>query len=353
MSERLKISLYKHFGSCEAIFEGAILQYEEAGLNYKQADKLFKYKEQLDKAKKINEFIEKNNIDIIEINDPLYPETLKQIDDPPILLYGKGDKNHLRKQYISVVGSRKCSDYGFRITKKLCIDLVEVGFGICSGMAEGIDSYAHKAALSVGGSTIAVFGNGIDICYPVKNKEIYDSIIFGKGYMLSEFAPSTPTYNYNFPKRNRIISGLSVGVLVTEAALGSGTLITANRAEDQNKQIFAVPGNIDSKMSQGTNALIKDGATLVSSIDDIFEELPYYVKKQLKTIKEDKSEDVRKLLDKNEVMVYDGLSWQPTDKEEIINKLEISIGEIDMALLTLTMKSFIDRLPANRYIKLK
>lgn len=216
--------------------------------------------------------IKKNDIKIITFTSSDYPESLKQIDSPPILLYSKGDLKEDDKFSVAIVGSRLMTEYGKRVAEKIASELASYGLTIVSGMARGIDTASHKGALKAGGRSIAVLGCGIDRPYPYENTELLKSLS-KSGCVLSEFPLGTPPNKENFPRRNRIISGLSLGVVVVEASRESGSLITVNYALEQNKEVFAVPGNITSKVSQGTNELIKKGAKPVLDVKDILEEL--------------------------------------------------------------------------------
>ena len=218
-------------------------------------------------------YIKKNNIKVISINDKEYTESLKRIYDPPIVLYANGNLNLLNNKSIAIVGCRLCSVYGKIITKKLAYNLSEKNITIISGMARGIDTYAHIGALEAKGRTIAVLGSGIDVIYPKENERLYYEIIRNNGLILSEYIVGTKPIPINFPRRNRIISALSNGVLVTEAKIRSGSFITVDFALEQGKEIFSVPGNINSANSEGTNSLIKQGAKLVTCVEDILDEL--------------------------------------------------------------------------------
>lgn len=211
---------------------------------------------------------------ILTIQSPRYPKLLKEISDPPEKLYvrGTGSKINLEKT-IAVVGTRHVTEYGRKITIRLVTDLVARGFTIVSGLAYGVDAVAHKAAIDAGGKTIAVLGCGIDIIAPESNTELYWRIIHGNGAVVSEIPPGIRPDRKKFVTRNRIISGLSLGVLVTEGARKSGSLITANYAASQGREVFAVPGPVTSEFSGAASFLLKNGAKLVESVDDIIEEL--------------------------------------------------------------------------------
>lgn len=210
---------------------------------------------------------------VINRSDQAYPKLLKEIPAPPEKIWIMGEFKKEDEKAIAVVGARRATSYGKEATQDLVIALCGAGLTIVSGLARGVDSVAHKTAIEAGGRTIAVLGSGIDVVYPPENKKLYKDIVDGHGAVISEFEPGTPSNPWNFPKRNRIIAGLSLGVLVTEAAEKSGSLITAGLAGEFGREIFAVPGPIYSKMSAGTAALIKDGAKLVYSAKDVLEEL--------------------------------------------------------------------------------
>jgi DNA processing protein len=216
--------------------------------------------------------MEQNSISVVPFNDSRYPETLKELPDAPIVLYMKGNIDDEDRFAISIVGSRKLTPYGEAVTQRLSSELASAGFTIISGMARGIDTLAHKSALASGGRTIAVLGSGLDICYPAENKGLMNRIT-SSGCVISEFPPGTMPNRENFPRRNRLISGLSLGVLVVEATATSGSLITAKQAIEQNKEVFAVPGNITSPNAEGTNRLIQQGARIVLNTENIIEEL--------------------------------------------------------------------------------
>ncbi len=218
-------------------------------------------------------FMKTNNIEIITIYDKQYPDKLKVIYDPPVVLYVKGSKEILKEKGISIVGCRLCSKYGENMAKKLAYNLSLNNINIISGLAKGIDSFAHRGSLMANGKTLAVVGCGLDRVYPQENRNLFDKIINNGGAAISEYIIGTKPLAKNFPRRNRIISGLSDGVVVVEAREKSGTLITVDFALEQGKNIYAVPGNIDSPNSFGTNELIKQGAKTITNLQDILEDL--------------------------------------------------------------------------------
>lgn len=227
-----------------------------------------KYREGLDRYL---EYMKNNNIELINIYDKYYPDKLKVIYDPPAILYVKGNKEILKEKAIAIVGCRLCTKYGENMAKKLAYNLSLNNINVISGLARGIDTYSHIGCIKGKGKTIAVVGCGLDRVYPEENKKLFNEIINTGGAIISEYVIGTKPLAYNFPRRNRIISGLSDGVIVVEAREKSGTLITVDFALEQGKDVYAVPGNIDSKNSYGTNELIKQGAKVITNIKDLFE----------------------------------------------------------------------------------
>ncbi len=227
--------------------------------------------------------VKRHNLRIITRDDADYPENLKDIIDPPIVLYVKGKLKPQDKNSVAIVGSRLASFYGLSCAEKFSGELTDHGFTVVSGMARGIDTASHRGALKQRGRTIAVIGSGFNQIYPPENKELSEEIS-GHGAVISEFPVDTLPLPQNFPRRNRVISGLSLGVLVVEAAGNSGALITADFALEQGREVFALPGKVDSFTSSGTNGLIKQGAKLVSCVDDIIEEFNLFGSKNEKKI---------------------------------------------------------------------
>lgn len=227
-----------------------------------------KYRENLEKYEK---YLKENNIKIITIFDEQYPEKLKNIYDKPILLFAKGNMDLLKQDGIAIIGCRDCSEYGKRTSKKISFDIAKQNKCIISGLAKGIDTYAHIGALEAGGNTIAVIGNGLDNIYPYENKKLCERILENNGLIITEYVIGTKPDKLNFPERNRIISALSDGILVIEAKEKSGALITVDFGLEHGKEIFAVPGNINNINSIGTNQLIKQGANLVTDYNDIID----------------------------------------------------------------------------------
>ena len=227
------------------------------------------YRENLDKYLK---YMKENNIEIITINDKEYPDKLRVIYDPPVVLYVKGNTNILNDKSIAIVGCRMCTKYGQNIARKLAYNLSLNNINVISGLARGIDSFAHRGALNQKGKTVAVVGCGLDRVYPEENRILFNQIIEDNGAIVSEYIIGTKPLAKNFPKRNRIISGLADSLIVVEAREKSGTLITVDFALEQGKDIYAVPGNIDNPNSYGTNDLIKQGAKSITRLEDVLED---------------------------------------------------------------------------------
>lgn len=218
------------------------------------------------------DYLNKNNINLITIFDKSYPEKLRNIYDPPLVLYAKGNINLLNRLGIAIVGCRLSTNYGNNISTQFSYILSKYNINVISGLARGIDASSHKGAIKANGNTIAVVGSGLDIIYPYENKYLFTEIIEKGGLIISEYVPGTKPISKNFPQRNRIISGISNGVLVVEAKEKSGSLITAEFALEQGREVYAVPGNINSMNSVGTNELIKQGAKMVTSVSEILED---------------------------------------------------------------------------------
>lgn len=294
------------------------------------------------KLDEISRIIDKYSIDIISINDDIYPKLLKKIYDPPSVIYVRGQIQNKKCDIISVIGSRKASSYGRCMAYKISSQLSQNGIIVCSGMASGIDTVAHKACIESGGITYGILGTGIDKYYPKSNKELMEKTILN-GALISEFPIGTMARPENFPRRNRLISGISKGVVVVEAALKSGTLITVDCALEQGREIFAVPGPISSPLSSGTNKLIQNGAKLISHVEDIIEEIQledYYNKK----------DESRIDLSNSEKEIYEYIKAnEPVSIEKIQIDIKWSIENINTTLTFLELKGILKTLPGNKY----
>jgi DNA processing protein len=264
-------ALVDKFGSLRAIFESPVHHLKETpGISSKTASAIANFKD-WDKVKGELELLKKTNVNIITYQDNLYPAKLLNVYDRPPYIYVCGTLNK-DDVNIAIIGSRAASSYGKYTTERISRELALKGVTVVSGMARGIDSAAHRGALTVHGRTIAILGSGLDVIYPPENKKLFADII-QNGAVISEFPLGTPPRSANFPARNRIISGMSYGVVIVEAGEKSGSLITARLALEQGREVFAVPGSIDSAGSRGTNKLIKQGAKLIENTDDILEDI--------------------------------------------------------------------------------
>lgn len=270
MSPKKMNRLIEEFGDPVNLWYSSVKELKK--INYLNETDLIQL---IDKNKKENadrylSELAKKNIRIITIKDGEYPDILRNIYDPPVVLYVKGGLKRDEKA-LAIVGSRNASEYGSKIAYKLAYKLSLAGFTVISGLAKGIDTFAHIGALEAGGRTVAILGCGIDRIYPQENRKLSEKIE-NSGAIISEYLPGNKPMPYNFPARNRIISGMAMGIIIVEAGEKSGSLITANHALDQGREVFAVPGNIDSINSKGTNKLIKDGARIITGIEDVLEE---------------------------------------------------------------------------------
>ncbi len=285
---------------------------------------------------------------MITLRDEDYPMRLKDIYDPPALLYVRGELRREDELAIAIVGSRKTSPYGRWITEKIGQDLARHGVTVVSGMARGIDSVAHMGALQGGGRTVAVLGCGVDVIYPSENRNLFHQII-EHGAVLSEFPMGSPPEGGHFPKRNRIISGLSIGVVIVQASAESGSLITAGYALEQGREVFAVPGNVGAEGSRGTNQLIKEGAKLVESTEDILEEILPQWKREKEMLP--KTETPVPDLSEEEKVLYRLLGESPLHIDAIIRESQLDPGRVSSLLLNLELKGLISQWPGKCFSK--
>jgi len=293
------------------------------------------------------ESIKKIGARIIKIVDSSYPMDLKQIHDPPPLLYIKGNDLPLQKTMLAVVGSRNPSPYGLKVTEEICKGLAMRNIVVVSGMAMGIDAAAHWGCLRAKGSTVAVLGSGIDVIYPGSNVKLYHSIA-DHGSVITEFPLGTPPEGRNFPIRNRIISGLSKGVVVVEASRRSGSLITASLALEQGREVFAVPGSIESFKSTGTHFLIKQGAKLVENADDILQELG--IISPSPGDGPPAQEPAVPPLDEDERQVFEMLSNYPIHIDSIVRSSTFDSAKVASILTRLELKGVINQLPGKMFM---
>ena len=282
----------------------------------------------------------------ISINDPSYPPLLKEIADPPVGLYIKGELPKEGSVMVSIIGARRCTEYGRNMAFKLSKDLAKEDIVIVSGMARGIDSMGHRGALEADGRTIAVLGFGHNNCYPTENKNLMEQIS-KKGCLISEYPPDTEATRYNFPQRNRIIAGISQGLIVIEAGKKSGTLITVDFALDDGRTVMTLPANITSKASEGTNDLIKQGCPIITCAQDVLFEIGVETKKK----QQKKEEKLELNLSEEEKKVYQLISDEAVAMEYITKMLKMPVQDIQYILTMLELEAAIRKLPGDKYIR--
>jgi DNA processing protein len=287
---------------------------------------------------------------IVPLTDENYPPLLKEISDPPPFLYVRG-KLPVTRRSISIVGSRHATDYGIQMTRRLCRDLAGLGWNVVSGMALGIDTAAHQGALAGGGPTVAVLGSGLERIYPRKNESLFHQIS-KSGAVISELPLHSDPDPHHFPARNRIISGMSLGTVVVEAARQSGSLITARLAAEQNREVFAVPGSVQSFKSSGTHLLIKQGAKLVEQTRDILEELSPILGEPAPVSNTADREDKRLTdLPPEERRIVDVLDAYPVHIDDLARQVELPAHAISSILLSLELKGIVQQLPGKQFSK--
>ncbi len=337
--------LKRYFQTTEDAFQANSDQLIKAGINEKVANEFIQERKEIN-LDQILEKLNKENIKIITPNDDKYPKLLSEIFDPPEILYYKGNLDNLHEFNISVVGARKFTSYGRMAIENIIPSLTEAQIGIISGLAIGIDSLAHYETIKNSGHTVAVLGTGIDnqSVYPSSNKQLAERIIDSGGVIFSEFPIGTPPLKHHFPQRNRIVSGLSLGTLVVEAAEKSGALITAKCSLEQNREVLAVPGNIFSLVSKGPNNLIKQGAHPVTSASDIIDALGL---ENVKTHIESK-----KTLPETEeeTLLLATLSHDPTHINDIIQDTKMSTSVVSSTLTIMEMKGMVKNVGGMEYV---
>ncbi len=352
--------LVDHFGTPEAVFLASLTALEATGIQAVSAQAIATGKS-AELAREEIARADAQGVTILSMDDPRYPVRLKQIYDPPLILYVRGDADLLNRPGIAVVGTRHPSPYGAGMAERLGCDLAAQGLVIISGMARGVDTASHRGAISAKGKTVAVFGTGVDVIYPKENSRLSEQILSFGGALISEFPMGTFAAPQNFPIRNRILSGMSVGVLVVEAAEYSGTRITARLALEQDRDVFAVPGNVTNKNSWGPNTLIKQGAKLVATWEDVWEDLPSEVRLTLAPPAQPESSASSPAslfpddgLPPHEKRILSLLKAdEATHIDELIEKLEseMSSSEIFAALFELELNSKIRQMPGKNFVK--
>ncbi|MBV9572952.1 MAG: DNA-protecting protein DprA [Acidobacteriales bacterium] len=352
--------LVEFMGDIGAVFRATLTELEATGLRSVSAQSLGTGRS-LELAQDELARAAAAGVSLVSLGDADYPAQLKQIYDPPLVLYVRGRAQILSQPGIAVVGTRHPTPYGSGMAERLACDLASRGLVIFSGLARGIDTSGHRGAIAGKGKTVAILGTGVDIIYPKENSRLSEQILALGGALVSEFPLTTFAAPQNFPIRNRIISGISIGVLVVEAAEYSGTRITSRCALEQNREVFAVPGNVTNKNSWGPNTLIKQGAKLVATWEDIWEELPAAVRAALTLEHGTESQDMETAslfqeaeLSPHEKKIFALLKAdESTHIDEIVEKLEpgISASEIFAALFELELAGKVKQLPGKNFVK--
>ena len=358
---RAATKLLEKFGSADAVFHGRRSELESLRLKPETIESIIK-REFHAKAENELERVKALGGDVLILDDGSYPALLREIDDPPPVLYVKGDWQACFEQpCIGVIGSRMCSTYGVNASEMLSRDLASRGITVVSGLARGIDTAAHRGAMDGKGKTIGVIGTGIDSVYPKENNGLVREILASGGCIVSQFPLGTPPLKENFPYRNRIISGLSLGVLIVEASERSGSLITARLAMEQNREVMAVPGNITSGNSFGTNYLIKSGAKLVQQWQDVVAEMPSEISAAIlpPKIEKQNAEDASRQpelipadMNENERKIWSILNAdEPVHIDSLLETSGLSFGDLNTALVALDIRDLIRVLPGKHYAR--
>jgi DNA processing protein len=355
---RRGVQLIEKFGTPQLLFRASVSELESVGVPPGAARSLASGCT-FDDAVVQQGRLRSTGAELITFHDARYPALLREILDPPLTLFARGNAALLEHPGIAIVGTRRPTPYGLAVSEKLAGDLAAAGLSVISGMARGIDTAAHRAALAVGGRTAAVFGCGVDVTYPSENRKLHEEIA-AKGLVLSEFPMGAPAYPQNFPIRNRIVSGISSGVLVVEGAQYSGSAITARLALDQGREVFAVPGNITSQASWGPNLLIRQGAKLVTTAQDVINELAPEIRRRIQNgtgaSKTNESKQATLPLGPNTALGEQILQRltvdQPTHIDGLLDCLEnYSSSEIVAVLFELELLGLVRQLPGKQFVK--
>lgn len=356
VGDAILLKLVQAFGSPDAVLSAPQMALEEVGCRVPLVEAIQRGPDSAAVERLDRELAELRDrqIRVLTYLDPEYPAPLKTIPDPPPLLYLQGTLLESDRQAVAIVGTRKVSAAGRVLAEELACELARMGFTIVSGLARGVDAAAHRGALAGQGRTLAVMGCGLDRTYPADHRQLRTAIE-RQGAVLSELPLGSAPHSYHFPRRNRIISGLSLGVVVTEATVESGSLITARLAGEQGREVFAVPGFVKAENSRGPNSLLKDGARLVESAQDILDEL---LPQLDATFRErlgaragvDRQPAAR--LGTDEALVYDALSVLPQSVDDVIRRSGLPAAQVAALLLSLELKNCIRQLPGNEYVRL-
>ena len=353
--------LLEHFNSIDLVLGASVSELTKVeGVGSVIAERIAAGRNKIDADAEI-ELAAKLGVWLVHFQDERYPALLKQIYDPPPVLYVKGTLDETDNLSIGIVGSRRCSLYGSEQASRFAHILASAGFTICSGMARGIDTAAHQGAIAAGGRTIAVQGCGLANVFPPENRKLFETIA-ESGACVSELPLNYEPLSENFPPRNRIIAGLSLGTIVIEAGVNSGALITAKASLEYNREVMAIPGKIDSPLSRGSNLLLKEGATLIDSVEDVMEAIGHigsrlneHVKSAAQTAQEKVETplfDIAQLrLNPVEKSIYDYLNTEPIQAEQIVADSPHPAGGVNAAIVSLRLKGLIKQLPGSMFVR--
>ncbi len=346
LTPRRQLALVQHFGGPEAVFAASddeLLSVE--GITRRHVTELRAAQQKVPVAR-LRQECEEYEVRAVAIGEPEYPPLLREIADPPPMLFVQGQLDTRDHLAVAMVGTRRATPYGLRIAKRLAGDLAKRGFTVVSGMAEGIDGEAHRGALEAGGRTIAVMASGADITYPSSHRELRSQIA-GAGAVVTEYAFGTAPLRERFPARNRIISGIAMGVVVVEAPDQSGALITARLGAEQGREVFAIPGDINSPTSRGCHRLIKDGVQLAEFAEDIVEGLGI----MLQTVPQREQREAPELIG-DEKLIYEALSFTPADVDALAEATGLAAANVTAALMLLEVKSLAQRNPGGTFVRM-
>jgi DNA processing protein len=355
LASRLSARALRKFGSPDGVFRASLPQLESCHLPAQVAQAILK-KEAFKRAAKELDGVRKiAGCSLLNWTEPEYPQALLQIYDPPVLLYVRGDPQVLNLPSLSIVGTRRPTLYGTQMAQRLGRDLAARGLVIVSGMARGIDAIGHQGAMDANGRAIGVLGTGIDVCYPKENKKLYEKVL-ERGAIISEFPLRTHPAPENFPVRNRIVAGMPLGVVVIEGAQYSGSLITARLAMEFGREVFGVPGNVTQPVSFAPNQLIKQGAKLVSCVEDVIEELPTPVRAALLQAEQPEAEQRNLIaaasLNGSQKKLYELLNAEePMPIDDIVERSGLNSSDVLATLFDLEMKGIIRQLPGKQFSK--
>jgi DNA processing protein len=338
-------ALIDFFGDAEMAWNAPAHALREAGLSEKIVTNLLQLRGSIS-LEKVWERMETQDIKILIWDDPEYPRRLREIDQPPPVLYYRGSLTPEDEWAVAIVGTRRNTPYGRQVAEDIASTLARSGITVVSGLARGIDAFAHHAAVDAGGRSLAVLGCGVDHIYPPENRRLAEQVIT-QGALVSDYPPGTAPEAVNFPARNRIISGLSLAVVIVEAGVSSGAIITAAFAADQGREVFAIPGNINAPQSQGANRLIRDGARPLLNPQEILEVL------DLQMVPEHREARIMLPTDAIEATLYRTLSQEPTHIDEIRARADLPIDQVTASLAMMELKGLVRQVGGMHYIALR